>query len=263
MKIYFQNSINGAPSYTSDEFTDVLGMFLTDGVLIDGTAGLACTFATTSTKESVKIAISAGKACIGGSILYLDAQETLTIGSATGETKAYLVQVYKTSAGEMGIEAVDTDVPEAQTDTKTTTPLAVVVVNPKNSATPDKVIDKRLYVSNVLENLTTDSVLAPLQADYDALAKDYTGLAGQIESGAPVATLGMQTVTATACVTSFTVPDGVIKSLITSEVYLNGRLYSGNLVTVNTTTCTITVSETVTQPNTVKVVLFYPKASES
>ena len=57
--------------------------------------------------------------------------------------------------------------------------------------------------------------------------------------------------------------DGVIKSMITSEIYLNGRLYSGNLVTVNTTTCTITVSETVTQPNTVKVVLFYPKASES
>ncbi len=262
MKIYFQNSINGAPSYTSTEFTDVLGTFLTDGVLIDGTAGLACTFATTSTKESVKIAISAGKACIGGSILYLDALETLTIGPATGETKAYLIQVYKTTDGEMGIEAVDTDIPATQPDTKATTPLAVAVVNPKNSNMIDKIIDKRIYVSNVLESMTTESVLAPLQACYDTLATAYTGLAGQIQSGAPVATLGMQTVTATAGVTSFTVPDGVIKSLISAEVYLNGRMYSGPLVTVSTTACTVTVAETVTAPNTVKVILFYPKASE-
>ena len=263
MKIYFQNSTNGSPSYTSAEFTDVLGGFLTDGVLIDGTAGLSCHFASTSTKDNVKVAVSAGKACIGGSLLYLDALETLTIGPATGETKAYLIQVYKTKDGDMGIEAVDTDIPATQSDTKATTPLAVAVVNPKNSNVIDKVIDKRIYVSNVLESMTTESVLAPLQACYDTLATAYTDITSQIQSGAPVATLGMQTVTATAGATSFTVPDGVIKSMITSEVYLNGRLYTGNLVTVNTTECTIIVPETVTAPNTVKVVLFYPKASES
>ncbi len=263
-KVYFQNSTNGSPSYTAKEFTSVLGSFITDGVfVVDGTAGLAVSFAPTSSKDAVSVSIAPGKACIDGQVLVVDAVEQLDIGPATGAVQKFKVQVYTdTSTGEMSIEAIEEDIEAEAETTKKITPLALVTVNPKSSKKIDSVKDERVFVENIMNHANLNTFIQPLIDGYEQVQAGYEAIASGA-SGSGVQTLGVQTITGLQAGThTYTPPTGCALAFVEYEVFLNGRQYNGDLISVNTHTSTITISTEVAGENSATVVLYYPQKQE-
>ena len=263
-KIYFQNSVNGVPSYTAEDFSNFFGHFVSNGILYDkeSGAGFATSFASDSTKDAVKVVVQPGTVCTGGKMLVFTEVKTISLGAVGGQAiSRYISVVYDTAQKTVTLSATETE----PTKSETTFPIAKITVYPKAlSAYTDIIEDLRQstgYVLGILEDtMTYETILDTAYDNVDTLISEYKALAQKVEEtgSATILSIYNQTITPsdlTSGTVSLDLPE-TATAVLGYDLYLNGRIYTGNKITVNTTTKTVSFSK-FPAGNEVIVVVFY------
>lgn len=264
-KIYFQNAVDGTPSYTAEDFSSIFGAYLTNGIVCgqEG-AGFACTFSPTSTKEAVSVIVQPGAVCTDGKLCVFDEAETVSIGAVGGETLIrWISVVYNLTTKSVALETQTSE----PTATASIFPLAKITVYPKSqSAKIDTIEDLRQttgYVSGILSTAKTyGSILSTAYGNITTLTDAYEDLASQVAETGTVITVGMTAQTLTAedfpsGTATITVPEG--GSILGYELYLNGRAYTGPSITVSTADGKVSCQK-MTGQNNIIIVIFYGTA---
>lgn len=250
-KIFFQNSVDGKPSYTAEDFSEFFGHFVSNGILYDkeSGAGFATSFASESTKDSVKVIVQPGTVCTGGKMLVFTEAETISIGAVGGQALIrYISVVYDTTQKTVSLSATET----VPAKSETCYPIAKITVYPKAlSAYTDIIEDLRQstgYVLGILEDTTTyETILDTAYNNVSTLISEYHDLAQKVDETGSATILSIYTQT----ITPSDLTDGAVSlalpetasTILGYELYLNGRTYSGDKITVNATTKTVNFSK--------------------
>ena len=263
-KIYFQNSVSGEPSYTAEDFSKFFGHFVSNGILYDKDdgAGFATSFASDSTKDSVKVSVQPGAVCTGGKMLVFTEAETLSVGTVGGQALVrYISVVYNTQQKTVALSATETE----PTKSETCFPIAKITVYPKAlSAYTDIIEDLRQstgYVFGILETSTTyETILDTAYDNVNTLIQEYQALAQKVDEtgSATILSIYSQTITPTDLTNgsvSLDLPE-TATAILWYDLYLNGRLYTGDKITVNTATKTVNFSK-FPAGNDVIIIVFY------
>ena len=263
-KIYFQNSVSGEPSYTAEDFSKFFGHFVSNGILYDKDdgAGFATSFASDSTKDSVKVIVQPGAVCTGGKMLVFTEAETISLGAVGGQAIIrYISVVYDTTQKTVALSSTETE----PTKSETCYPIAKITVYPKAlSAYTDIIEDLRQstgYVLGILEDTTTyETILDTAYNNVSTLISEYHDLAQKVDETGSATILSIYTQT----ITPSDLTDGAVSlalpetasTILGYELYLNGRTYSGDKITVNATTKTVNFSK-FPAGNEVIIIVFY------
>ena len=240
-KIFFQNSVNGQPSYTAEDFSAFFGNFVSNGILFNRTtgAGLSVSFAPESTKDDIKVIVQPGAICSNGKIGVFTEAEIIDLGAVGGELlTVYVSVVYNIDQKEIGFDTSSTK----PTNSDKVFPIAKIKVYPKSmSRYTDMVEDLRQetgYVDGILTDTRThETILDTAYGNINTLISQYKDLAQQVEDTGTATSIALhsQTVGASDLVDGevlLTIPP-TAKSIIGYDIYLNGRLYTGNTISVD------------------------------
>lgn len=277
--VYFQNAgADGYPVYDAKSFTGLMSHLVSDGIFItkaDG-AGLAVSFSTGYTKDDVRVMVKPGAVCASGAVCIIDTATELELG-AVGGTKLVkdVVMEFDSADYTFTLKAVDNGTYEPL-DTTTTTvknfPLATVVVYPQSqSKNSDYILDLRPqtgYVDGILDTPKSyGTMLDTALSNYTQLNQSYQALAQQVEDTGTAVTMGIHTQAiayddlshnAGWYFCTLTTPTDSAQILDT-DIYLNGRLYTGQGIKVDRVQGMLIVNLSVSALDNIKIITFYAR----
>lgn len=187
--IYFQNALNGEPSYNAEDFNSIIGDLITDGVFLTKNA---FSFQVSTHREDADdcvVSISEGSACIGGAIYKETQPVKLGLGVKDSEKwRNIYISVVKDETGDFTFEATDLSLTDSRTDMileniDCTNRLIIATAQiPPVSTTFYPIIIKNLHGSQycpltayLLENI-------PVKSVYDAYQKNTKKYATYIDN---------------------------------------------------------------------------------
>lgn len=274
-KIFFQNASNGEPTYSAEDFSQVFGNLVSNGVFATRTG-----ISFTTKLQGNALIVSSGSACLNGFIYTTDELTTLEIpdADATQWTRHGICLDLDTSTLEWNLH---TDL-LGQYDTKPTFAQATTEA-PEGTerlvlATLDipSATETQLYT---LTDTTQDRSICgivswvcgeiDLWESYSAYVSDlyqYTDKLNdeitEIVNAANPTSLHIERLDITETEQTYTLPEGIYSNATSYEIYVNGALKQDtDLVTVTNDNgfFTITSDErAITEPNSVSVLIFYP-----
>lgn len=277
--VYFQNAgADGYPVYDAKSFTGLMSHLVSDGIFItkaDG-AGLAVNFSTGYTKDDVRVMVKPGAVCASGAVCIIDTATELELGAVGGtELIKDIVIEFDSAEYTFALKAVDTATTEPLDTTVSTVktfPLATVVVYPQSqSKNSDYILDLRPqtgYVDGILDTPKSyGTMLDTALSNYTTLKQSYQALAQQVEDTGTAVTMGIHTQAIAYDDLShndgwyfctLTTPTNSAQILDT-DLYLNGRLYTGQGIKVDRVQGMLIVNLSVSALDNIKIITFYAR----
>lgn len=277
--VYFQNAgADGYPVYDAKSFTGLMSHLVSDGIFItkaDG-AGLAVNFSTGYTKDDVRVMVKPGAVCASGAVCIIDTATELELGAVGGtELIKDIVIEFDSAEYTFALKAVDnatTEPLDTTVSTVKTFPLATVVVYPQSqSKNSDYILDLRPqtgYVDGILDTPKSyGTMLDTALSNYTQLKQSYQALAQQVEDTGTAVTMGIHTQAiayddlshnAGGYFCTLTTPTNSAQILDT-DLYLNGRLYTGQGIKVDRVQGMLIVNLSVSALDNIKIITFYAR----